>query len=203
MISITFIELIMKKFIKYIIFIFMLMFTLNAKSENIDVDSTRKIITLEHGGFIEACNCLNVYNVMTCLQDCLDETTIFMAIKMKSVARLTLYLNKNNQLDSIDVIRWSKHDGFASVIRKFKPQITKVLSDNIDTLYVMNGRNMFIREDGEAEIIVSCLPFTGGFTCDLSADDPQLYLKRLKECVDNILSNESYKQEIGNRCIVP
>ncbi len=32
---------------------------------------------------------------------------------------------------------------------------------------------------------------------------PQLYLKRLKECVDNILSNESYKQEIGNRCIVP
>lgn len=145
---------------------------------------------------VEYANIINQYNILMCVKNVLGDIPVNLAIKYKQKAYLTLSLDQNQNLISIEVENHNiaSNNELIKAIQKNKNEISEDISKNIHVLYVVEHQNYNITRDGLHEVGIF-LPFTGT-EIDFKSSSYQ-YLELFKNLVNRILTNKEHRPIIN------
>lgn len=184
--------------LKRVLFILVVcLYTTTASADNdITTITNNHRIELVNCKKVEYANIINQYNILMCVKNVLGDIPVNLAIKYKQKAYLTLSLDQNQNLISIEVENHNiaSNNELIKAIQKNKDHISEEISTNIDVLYVVEHQNYNITRDGLHEVGIF-LPFTGT-EIDFESNSYQ-YLELFKNLVNRILSNKEHRPIIN------
>lgn len=182
--------------LKMVLFIIITCLYATLTSAENDITNVSNRIELVNCKKVEYANIINQYNILMCVKNVLGDIPVNLAIKYKQKAYLTLSLDQNQNLISIEVENHNiaSNNELIKAIQKNKDHISEEISTNIDVLYVVEHQNYNITRDGLYEVGIF-LPFTGT-EIDFESSSYQ-YLELFKNLVNRILTNKEHRPIIN------